>query len=338
MPAYSPPFRMTDSITARVIEIGELVGIVSADAMLSPDPRLRRENRIRTVYSSLAIEQNTLSLDQVTDVLNGRRILGPPKDIREVKNAYDAYEHMANFDPGSLEDLLAAHRLMMQDLVPEAGRFRSGNVGVYRQGQLIHAGTPAAYVPEVMAQLFEWLRQSPLHPLIKSCVFHYEFEFIHPFADGNGRTGRFWQSLILQRWKPIFAWLPVETLIHERQDAYYQALNTANSQGESTIFVEFLLTVIRDALLEIKENQSRYVGINVGINVGKETAILNILRRYPRATARAMADMTHLSARQVERILARLKQEGRLLRQGSTKSGSWQVVEDKSEGASHARI
>lgn len=262
MPAYSPPFRMTDSITARVIEIGELVGIVSVDAGLSPDPRLRRENRIRTVYSSLAIEQNTLSLDQVTDVLNGRRILGPPKDIREVKNAYDAYEHMENFDPGSLENLLAAHRLMMQDLVPEAGRFRSGNVGVYRQGQLIH----------------------------------------------------------------------------ERQDAYYQALNTANSQGESPIFVEFLLTVIRDALLEIKGNQSRYVGINVGINVGKETAILNILRRYPRATARAMADMTHLSARQVERILARLKQEGRLLRQGSTKSGSWQVVEDKSEGASHARI
>lgn len=262
MPPYSPPFRMTDSITARVIEIGELVGIVSVDAGLSPDPRLRRENRIRTVYSSLAIEQNTLSLDQVTDVLNGRRILGPPKDIREVKNAYDAYEHMANFDPGSLEDLLAAHRLMMQDLVPEAGRFRSGNVCVYRQGQLIH----------------------------------------------------------------------------ERQDVYYQALNTANNQGESTIFVEFLLTVIRDALLEIKENQSRYVGINVGINVGKETAILNILRRYPRATARAMADMTHLSARQVERILARLKQEGRLLRQGSTKSGSWQVVEDKSKGASHARI
>lgn len=258
MPAYSPPFRMTDSITARVIEIGELVGIVSVDAGLSPDPRLRRENRIRTVYSSLAIEQNTLSLDQVTDVLNGRRILGPPKDIREVKNAYDAYEHMANFDPGSLEDLLAAHRLMMQDLVPEAGRFRGGNVGVYRQGQLIH----------------------------------------------------------------------------ERQVAYYQALNTANNQGESPIFVEFLLTVIRDALLEIKENQSRYVGINVG----KEIAILNILRRYPRATARAMADMTHLSARQVERILARLKQEGRLLRQGSTKSGSWQVVEDKSKGASHARI
>lgn len=258
MPAYSPPFRMTDSITARVIEIGELVGIVSVDAGLSPDPCLRRENRIRTVYSSLAIEQNTLSLDQVTDVLNGRRILGPPKDIREVKNAYDAYEHMANFDPGSLEDLLAAHRLMMQDLVPEAGRFRSGNVGVYRQGQLIH----------------------------------------------------------------------------ERQVAYYQALNTANNQGESPIFVEFLLTVIRDALLEIKENQSRHVGINVG----KEIAILNILRRYPRATARAMADMTHLSARQVERILARLKQEGRLLRQGSTKSGSWQVVEDKSEGASHARI
>ena len=338
MPAYSPPFHMTDVITAHVIAIGELVGIVSVDAGLSPDPHLRRESRIRTVYSSLAIEQNTLSLDQVTDVVNGRRVLGPPKDIREVQNAYDAYEQMAAFDPCSLEDLLAAHRLMMQDLVPEAGRFRSGNVGVYRQGQLIHAGTPAAYVPEVMAQLFDWLRQSPQHPLIKSCIFHYEFEFIHPFSDGNGRTGRFWQSLLLQRWKPLFAWLPVETLIHERQAGYYEALNAANTQGEATVFVEFMLSVIRDALLEIKENQSRHVGVNVGVNVGKENAVLHILRRYPQASARMVADMAQLSSRQVERILAQLKRKGRLIRHGSPKAGYWQVTEDEPEGAPHARI
>ena len=338
MPAYSPPFHMTDVITAHVIAIGELVGIVSVDAGLSPDPHLRRESRIRTVYSSLAIEQNTLSLDQVSDVVNGRRVLGPPKDIREVQNAYDAYEQMAAFDPCSLEDLLAAHRLMMQDLVPEAGRFRSGNVGVYRQGQLIHAGTPAAYVPEVMAQLFDWLRQSPQHPLIKSCIFHYEFEFIHPFSDGNGRTGRFWQSLLLQRWKPLFAWLPVETLIHERQAGYYEALNAANTQGEATVFVEFMLSVIRDALLEIKENQSRHVGVNVGVNVGKENAVLHILRRYPQASARMVADMAQLSSRQVERILAQLKRKGRLIRHGSPKAGYWQVTEDEPEGAPHARI
>ena len=338
MPAYSPPFHMTDVITAHVIAIGELVGIVSVDAGLSPDPHLRRASRIRTVYSSLAIEQNTLSLDQVTDVVNGRRVLGPPKDIREVQNAYDAYEQMAAFDPCSLEDLLAAHRLMMQDLVPEAGRFRSGNVGVYRQGQLIHAGTPAAYVPEVMAQLFDWLRQSPQHPLIKSCIFHYEFEFIHPFSDGNGRTGRFWQSLLLQRWKPLFAWLPVETLIHERQAGYYEALNAANTQGEATVFVRFMLSVIRDALLEIKENQSRHVGVNVGVNVGKENAVLHILRRYPQASARMVADMAQLSSRQVERILAQLKRKGRLIRHGSPKAGYWQVMEDEPEGAPHARI
>ncbi|MBR4538337.1 MAG: Fic family protein [Clostridia bacterium] len=332
MKPYSPPFHMTDEITGLVIGIGELVGAVSVDAGLSPDPRLRRESRIRTIYSSLAIEQNTLSLDQVTDVIDGKRVLGPPRDIREVKNAYDAYERMELFDPCSMDDLLAAHRLMMQDLVSEAGRFRAGNVGVFREGQLIHAGTPAAYVPEVMAQLFAWLRESGLHPLIKSCVFHYEFEFIHPFADGNGRTGRFWQSLILQRWKPIFAWLPVETLIRERQEDYYAALNAANSQGESTAFVAFMLSVIRDALEEIRENQARHVvenvGVNVAINVGdKRKILLTILRRNPRITAKEIGSLMNLSSRQVERLLTVLKNDGMITRQGSPKKGWWEIKE-----------
>jgi Fic family protein len=288
---YFPPFHLTDEIAELSIEIGELIGMVSVNAGLSPDPRLRRENRIRTVYSSLAIEQNTLSLDQVTDVIDGKRVRGPPKDIREVKNAYEAYERMELFDPCSMDDLLAAHRLMMQDLVTEAGRFRTGNVGIFREGQLIHAGTPAAYVPEVMAQLFAWLRESGLHPLIKSCVFHYEFEFIHPFADGNGRTGRFWQSLILQRWKPIFAWLPVETLIRERQEEYYAALNAANSQGESTAFVAFMLSVIRDALEELRQNQRLHVVNNGAENVVDQReqnrrSLLAIVKQRPKSSAR----------------------------------------------------
>ena len=329
---YSPPFRLTNEIAELSIEIGELIGMVSVTAGLSPDPRLRRENRIRTVYSSLAIEQNTLSLDQVTDVIDGKRVLGPPKDIREVKNAYEAYERISEFDPCSMEDLLTVHGLMTRDVTPESGRFRSGNVGVFQNGQLIHAGTPAAYVPEVMTQLFSWLRTSSAHPLIKSCIFHYEFEFIHPFADGNGRTGRFWQSLILQHWKPLFAWLPVENLIHERQAGYYEALNAANTQGESTVFVAFMLSVIRDALKEIRESQSRHVAENVGINVGenvgeKKKILLTILRRNPRITAKEIGSMMNLSSRQVERLLAGLKNDGTITRQGSPKKGWWEIKE-----------
>ena len=333
MSDYTPPFHLTEEIAELGIEIGELLGGISVRADLSADPQLRRETRIRSVYSSLAIEQNTLSLDQVTDVINGRPVLGPPKDIREVRNAYEVYGRMADFDPCSMEDLLTVHRLMMTGLAREAGRFRSGNVGVFSNGQLIHAGTPAAYVPEVMAQLFDWLRHTGMHPLLKSCVFHYEFEFIHPFSDGNGRTGRFWQSLILQKWKPVFAWLPVETMIHERQEGYYRALNAANSRGDSAGFVSFMLTAIRDTMKGVIEARRQHVGENVGDHVGEnvgdhvaETPVIDILRRMPRASARTIARMTGLSSRQIERILARLKQEGKIVRNGSPRNGRWEVT------------
>ena len=200
---YQPPFTMTEEITNLVIEIGEQVGAVATYDSLQPNPILRRESRIKSIHSSLAIEQNTLTLEQVSDVIDGKRVLGPPKDIREVKNAYEAYERVSALDPYSVKNLLLAHKVMMEGLVKESGVFRSKNVGVYAGTQLIHACTPANYVPELINQLFTWMKQSKLHPLVKSCIFHYEFEFIHPFSDGNGRTGRLWQSLILQKWKPF---------------------------------------------------------------------------------------------------------------------------------------
>lgn len=326
---YEPPFTMTPEITNLVIEIGEQVGAVAAYDSLRPNPTLRRENRIRSIHSSLAIEQNTLTLEQVSDIIDGRRILGPPQDIREVKNAYEAYERVSSLDPYQVKNLLLAHKIMMEGLVKEAGRFRSKNVGVYAGNQLIHAGTPANYVPELIDQLFTWMRQSKLHPLVKSCIFHYEFEFIHPFADGNGRTGRLWQSLILQKWKPFFAWLPVETLIREQQDGYYAALNTSNTQGESTIFVAFMLQVIRDALSEIIKNQDnhRNDGINVGINDGtNENKVIALLRQDGRLTAKNLALTLGLTQRQTERILAALKKKGVLIRHGANKNGFWEVV------------
>ncbi len=328
---YQPPFTMNEEITNLIVEIGEYVGTITTYDALRPNPILRRENRIKTIYSSLAIEQNTLTLEQVTDVINGKRILGPPQDIREVKNAYEAYERASDLDPYNIKNLLKAHKFMMEGLVKGAGSFRSGNVGVYAGTVLIHAGTPAKYVPDLMKQLFIWLKQSKFHPLVKSCIFHYEFEFIHPFADGNGRMGRLWQSMILQKWKEVFAWIPVETLVYENQDEYYKVLQRADNAGDSTEFVEFMLGMIGDALKEISEVNSRTnVAINVAINVAEnvvknEEKIIILLRQDGSMSAKMLAESLRITQRQVQRILAKLKSEGKIIRHGSNKNGYWEV-------------
>ncbi len=248
MSEYKPPFHMTEKMTMLIAGIGEQVGRITVLHKGIPGPRLRRENRIRTIHSSLAIEQNSLSLSQVTAILGGKRVLGDPNEIKEVRNAYEAYELMLHLDPASVEDMLKAHKLMMKDLVRENGRFRSGDVGVFDGKELVHIAPPARLVPEHIKNLFSWYRQSELHPLIKSAVFHYEFEFIHPFADGNGRMGRMWHSLLLGKWKELFFWLPVEELIRSRQKEYYSALGAADKQADSAGFVEFMLEVIYDSL------------------------------------------------------------------------------------------
>ncbi len=326
---YNPPFTMNEEITNLIVEIGEYVGTITTYDAMRPNPILRRENRIKTIHSSLAIEQNTLTLEQVTSVINGKRILGPPQDIREVKNAYEAYERVSVLNPYSLKNLLLAHKIMMEGLVKEAGSFRSGNVGVYAGTELIHAGTPAKYVPNLMNQLFTWLKQSQYHPLVKSCVFHYEFEFIHPFADGNGRTGRLWQSLILQKWKEVFAWIPVETLVYENQEEYYKVLQHSDKVGDSTEFVEFMLGMIRNALKEISETHSQ---TNVVINIGKnvvtnEEKIIALLRQDGNMSANMLAVSVGVTERQAQRILAKLKAEGKIIRHGANKNGYWEVIE-----------
>ena len=187
---YKPPFHITDKMTSLIAEISEQIGRITVLQERTINPHLRRENRIRTIHSSLAIEQNSLSLEQVTAILDGRRIPGNPDEIKEVQNAYEACELMLRLNPASMDDLLKAHRLMMKGLVPENGKFRSGGVGVFDGERLIHMAPPAEFVPEHIRNLFNWYQQSELHPLIKSAVFHYESEFIHPFADGNGRIGR----------------------------------------------------------------------------------------------------------------------------------------------------
>lgn len=246
-----PPFEINERIMADVIEIAELVGRVSVTDKISMNPTLRRTNRIQTIYSSLAIEQNTLDIEQVTAVLSGKRVIAPPKDIAEVQNAYEIYDNMDKLNPYSIDDLLKAHSVMERGLLNEAGEFRSRPVGVAdSEGNILHFGTLPQYVPNLIQELLEWTEKSEIHLLIKSCVFHYEFELIHPFADGNGRMGRLWHTLLLSKWNPIFAWLPIESIIHDNQSEYYNAINVSNNNGNSTVFIEFMLSVIKQALQE----------------------------------------------------------------------------------------
>ena len=250
-PAYAPPFTVTPRVLDLVAQISEEIGRRGLLSEAALTPALRRSNRVRSIHASLAIENNSLSLDQVTAVLAGKRVLGPPQEIQEVRNAFAAYEAMEQWQPHSVKNLLAAHGVLMSGLMDHAGRFRSGAVGVAQGSQVVHLAPPAERVTGLIKELLAWLKKTEVHPLVASCVFHYELEFIHPFADGNGRMGRLWQTLILSRWKPLLAYLPVETVIRERQQEYYQALAAADKAGQSTPFIEYLLSALLQALREV---------------------------------------------------------------------------------------
>jgi len=247
---YVPPYTISDKTVNLISGITEIITEITIQDNLNPNPRLRRDNRIKTIHASLAIENNSLSLDQVTDIINGKRILGAPAEICEVKNAFEAYERLLRLNPFLQNDMLSAHNILMKELTIEAGIFRSGGVGIYAGKELIHMAPPADRVPILMKELMDWVKKAEVHPLIKSSVFHYEFEFIHPFADGNGRMGRMWQTLLLYQWKPLFGWLPIETLIQERQDEYYKVLGECDNTADSGKFVEFILQAMYDVLTE----------------------------------------------------------------------------------------
>jgi len=310
-----PPFEITEAALSDVMEISELVGKISSTQNLSTSPILRRQNRIRTIYSSLAIEQNTLSLEQVTAVLSGKRVLAPPKDIAEVKNAYEIYDHLAELNPYSIDDLLLAHRTMMQGLVHEAGEFRSRPVGVVdNQGNVLHFGTLPQYVPYLMEELVQWTESSPFPLLIKSCVFHYEFEVIHPFADGNGRIGRLWHTLLLSKWNPLFAWLPIESIIHDHQVEYYAAINQSNAQGEGTAFIEFMLGIIKEALQEAIDEQPAEKPSMQSKEELRWEKIADFLRTNSTIQNSDVQNFLDVSSATASRILNALTKEGKLIK------------------------
>ena len=312
---YVPPFDMTENIANLTVDICLLVNGANSGAKLSKNPILKRKNRIRTIHSSLAIENNTLTEEQVTAVIEGKHVIAPARDIMEVQNAYEAYGLMDNTNPYSIDDLLNIQRVFMKDIMDDAGHFRDRGVGVYRGAELIHLGTRPEYVQKLVEDLIDWAKNSKLHPLIKSSIFHYEFEFIHPFSDGNGRTGRFWHSLILSRWNNIFSWIPLESLVHEHQQEYYQAIAGSDREGKSTKFIEFSLKLIKQVLQGNDEANGGAV----------KDRILSFLKKNPTSSAKDIAASLSLSSRQVERVISSLKEEGKLVREGSNKAGRWVV-------------
>ena len=321
---YTPPFTVTDEILHLVSEISEQIGTLNARlGERMPSPMLRKENQIKTIHSSLAIEHNSLSLQQVTDVIDGKHVLGAPNEIQEVKNALQAYQLMLQLDAFSEADLLRAHSLMMADLVDNAGHYRKGSVGVFDGDKCIHVAPSADRVPTLMAELFAWVKETKTHPLISSCVFHYEFEFIHPFMDGNGRMGRYWQTLLLSRWKGIFAWLPVETIVKKYQQEYYQAIAQSDAKGDSTDFIVFMLKCILQTISEQRKVMDK---VTDKVTDKSGAKVLNLIQNNPSVTIPEMMQALGMSDSGVRKILRRLQQQGALRRVGANKNGHWEII------------
>lgn len=301
---------------------------------------LRRRNRILTIHASTAIEGNQLTLDQVTDVINGKPVWGPPKDIREVQNAWQAYGEMPGYDPWSVTDLLLAHAHLTDALLGESGQFRTGGVAVVASdGTLLHRGALSAQVPALVQQLLVWGQTSEAHPLIVSSAVHYRLEHIHPFRDGNGRIGRLWQTLILSRWNPLFAWMPTETLVHHNQALYYKALQDSHSGAtvDCRPFIDFMLDAIANSLYQYIDVATRTVDegsvndpVNVPVNVPANdlaSKILTLVRAQSKVTAQKMALTLGVSEKTIKRHLKLLREQGRIARVGSDKTGHWAIID-----------
>ena len=327
----TPVYTISTKAIDLVARIAEKLGELRGSGEYSRNMHLRKINRLRSIQSSLAIENNTLSLGQVTDIIAGKRVLGLPHEIQEVKNAYQAYEHLLEYDPYKVKDFLKAHQFMTTDLVKEAGRFRSQGVGVFAGTQLIHAGANYQFVPQLITDLFAWAKKTDVHPLIKSSIVHFEVEFIHPFMDGNGRIGRLWQTLILSKWNELFAWLPVETVVYENQQGYYDALQVSEKAGNSEVFIEFMLNAILQALEELPSR--KITDIFTDINTDKLSKaelefleqIAGYLDKNGEITNYRAQLLTNKSDISVKKYLAKLAEIGLLQAEGKNKGRKYKI-------------
>lgn len=308
---YKPPYKITSKIIDLVSKISEAVGSFYVQEEL----RLHRINRIKTIQGSLAIEGNTLTTDQITAILDGKPVIAPINEVQEIRNAIKAYELLETLNPNSLDDLLKAHLTMETGLIDDAGRFRTGGVGVASGEEIIHYAPPAHLVPQLMKDLFKWLNNTEEHPLIKSCIFHYEFEFIHPFSDGNGRTGRLWQTLILSNWRAVFKNLPIENIVYKYRKEYYKAIAISGGEDGCTPFIEFILGVI-DETLTLESNSPR----------STRDKIIEQIRNNPKITRNELAVILGITADGVKYHLQKMTLDGIIIRHGSARGGYWEIV------------
>ena len=327
MSQYNPPFTISPKVLDLVSKITEYVTKLE---MLEPkviSPTLRKVNKIKTITGTLEIEGNTLGIEKVTAILEGKRVLGTSREIAEVQGAIKVYDELDNFEYKNMDDLLLAHKYLMEDILTKAGTYRVKDVAVGSIEGVVHIAPPSGQVPNLMGNLFEWLQTTEIHPLIKSSVFHYEFEFIHPFIDGNGRIGRLWQSLILYQWKGIFSSIPVESVVNDSQEQYYKSLEDSGSLGECTPFIEFMLEAIMltcQKVLDESENVPKNVPKNVPLK--RLEQIVHLIEGNRDITLEQIALECDVSSKTIKRDMAKLKEEGRVVRVGSLKSGHWKVL------------
>lgn len=310
--SYIPPYRITPKIIDLVSKISETVGSFYVQEEL----RRHRINRIKTIQGSLAIEGNTLTIDQITAILDGKPVIAPINEVQEIRNAIKAYELLETLNPNNIEDLLKVHFTMDAGLIDDAGRFRSGGVGIASGEEIVHYTPPAERVPLLMKDLFSWLNNTEEHPLIKSCIFHYEFEFIHPFSDGNGRTGRLWQTLILANWRPVFKNLPIENIVYKYQKEYYKAIAISGGEDGCTPFIEFILGVI-DETLALESSTPR----------STRDKIIEQLRNNPKITRNELASILGITPDGIKYHLQKMTTDGIIIRYGSTRGGYWAIID-----------
>lgn len=296
-----PPYTISNETINLIAHITQIIGSMEMQDKL--DLHLRKENRIRSIHSSLAIENNSLTLEQITAIIDGKRVLGDPKEIKEVVNAYEVYDEILKLDPYKINDFLYAHALLTRDIVNESGKFRSSDVGVYSDGKVIHMGARPQYITNLVEELFKWAKNDNLHELIKSCIIHYEIENIHPFEDGNGRMGRLWQTIILSKWNNMFAWIPIETIIHMNQKNYYNALRESDRNNDSSVFIEFMLESILTTLKEYKTSDNT-------LELNKEEykvygIILDYLRVHKYITSNEASELTGKASSTIRRYMKR---------------------------------
>ena len=318
---YRPEFVIDNEMLTLVSETAELIGRIAEGNETPIQLRLRRDNRVRMIHSTSAIEGNKLSQEEVTDIIDGKRVIGDPKDIREIKNAKKAYDRMDRYDPFSIGSLLAAHGILMKGLIDRPGEFRDCEVGVFKGGSAVHIAPEHDDVPLLMNELMDWCRAADMHPLILSCVLHCRFEYIHPFVDGNGRMGRLWQSLILSKWRPAFSYLPIESWVNMNKKEYYSTLNEAH-RGNISVFIKYMLLMIRMAVDEFVDERT-YASKKPSDIKG---LISGMISKDPKATSAKMAETLGVSSSTVKRHLSAMAAAGTIKRVGSDKTGHWEIV------------